>query len=330
MNDVAIEQRKQKLSEYLNELTKHMVTRSTQYFEQMFELTPKVIIFWVKNYEGFEGLRQIQNKIVNFDDHISSDDKHEEVKQNIVDKSKPHLTIKSLMERNKAKKNTKRNIDSAHINSQLKKSSFLEPESQKTKKKRWYTSKVDKKNAIELSDLKQKYLEMEMKMQPEDDLKVSQLVDENRLLKELMRKKVTEMEQLKISKPTAASQRQSNKSIKLKNSEKISPNESADSNKIMSAQPSVPWTTLVSLFNGRQQNIPYTPQPLTLKEPQHKRKEYKGRSKDRRKDYVAKHRERPEDLYSDHYSDEDEYEEYELIEEDEESEEEDSGVVPHY
>lgn len=62
MNEATIEARKVKLQEYLNLLASHLVTRSTPYFEQVFGLTPKAIIYWVKDYEGFDGVRRIRNK----------------------------------------------------------------------------------------------------------------------------------------------------------------------------------------------------------------------------------------------------------------------------
>lgn len=48
MNEATIEERKERLQEYLNALASHLVTRSTPYFEQMFDMTPKAIIYWVK------------------------------------------------------------------------------------------------------------------------------------------------------------------------------------------------------------------------------------------------------------------------------------------
>ena len=67
MDQKLIDERCEKLQEYLNTLVGHLTTRSTPYFEQIFCLPPNVVVNWIKHYKSFEGVRAGKNVEIFFD-----------------------------------------------------------------------------------------------------------------------------------------------------------------------------------------------------------------------------------------------------------------------
>ena len=67
MDQKTIDMRVQSLEEYLNAISEHLITRSTPYFEQIFQLPPEVIVEWINYYKSFEGVRNGENVEIKLD-----------------------------------------------------------------------------------------------------------------------------------------------------------------------------------------------------------------------------------------------------------------------
>lgn len=286
----------------------------------MFDMTPKAIIYWVKNYEGFEGVRRINNKRVNLADHDLYEEEKETSDKGIqMDPPKDKLSLRTLAQ--KGKKSTKTKFEDSKM-------SPSQSGSNKKSKTRWYRDRVDTKNSINLFAQKNQEMEREL-----SDIKTHNKVlhDENRRLREDMEKQIQQVEALKKSLTSLHSHKKqsSSQSIKLKTArEEIKDEMTTRSKDVKTAQPNLSWNVLSSMFKSRKQQIPVDPQPIRLKsmEPP-KRKRAVGKSKDKRDAYVNK-RKAIEEFYENNYEEE---EEYELIEEEEESEDSrKSGVTYHW
>lgn len=142
MDTGTIKNRWEKLEEYLDKISSHLVTRSTPYFEQVFDLPPKVIIYWVKNYEGFDGVRRINNKRINFEDY--ADEKEENIKevdndtQNLAQlNSKINELLVKMSKGDKGIDRQQTNKTMYDENSKIKEAS----PKKKSVKRRWYKGK---------------------------------------------------------------------------------------------------------------------------------------------------------------------------------------------
>lgn len=49
------------LENYLNEIVKHVITRSTPYFEEIFKVPEENVVRWIQSYKSFEGVRSGKN-----------------------------------------------------------------------------------------------------------------------------------------------------------------------------------------------------------------------------------------------------------------------------
>ena len=74
MDEKTIEKRSKRIEEYLGLLSEHLVARSTPYFEQTFELPTEVIVSWINYYDGFEGVRRLQNRHIRLNTHTFNEE----------------------------------------------------------------------------------------------------------------------------------------------------------------------------------------------------------------------------------------------------------------
>lgn len=318
MDEETIRERRNRLEDYLNALSQHLVTRSTPYFDKIFRLPPKVIIYWVKNYESFQGIRQVENVKVRLGDieNVSPSPERED---------KGIQANKSISVNTFVKSMKKQKLESAGT----------------TPKKKFYRSKqVDTKNSINMFN--QTELSNEEVKREIDLIKLNnqRLNDENQRLREDMEKRIQEVENIKKTYSRdliGAAFANKTRSVNIATPVQITPDKGNSENDPRggsdtlkdSAKPNLSWGTLVNIFKSREQKIPAEPQPISIKPEALKRKAKTSPARDKRKQYASKHKNLSEKLYEDDYSEE----EYIIIEEDEESEDETeplSGVFTHF
>lgn len=139
MDEKTIEMRWTHLEDYLNEIVKHVITRSTPYFEEIFQVPEEIVVRWIQSYNSFEGVRSGKNVEITLKSNFGNEN---------IEESPERRNVGLQMSKNQNLESINSFVNQMKrvpITKELRKELDL-PKNKK--KRRKIRHKVDKKNAI--------------------------------------------------------------------------------------------------------------------------------------------------------------------------------------